>query len=292
VRLEIACDESGSEGEKLVGGQTDVFAHAGVRLSTESAAECVRETRSRIGSPAQEYKANHLLRTKNRPVLVWLLEPAGPIHGNAHVYLVEKSFSLLRRIPGGGTLHREGRSTFGPELWDEFLDSFNGLLRISTRGVRPSLASFYQLVDVLRAGQTPAHRIMEELWRARPFTDPIPGLDPMMAAIAEAVSHWSAGGNRVSITHDEQPALTEDRIARLKQTCDRLSGLRFVDSRADPRVQVADFLAGVARRIASEELNGRGDAELTGLLRPYVIASSVWGDDRSGAELKGCGHGR
>ncbi|WP_233223630.1 hypothetical protein [Amycolatopsis sp. BJA-103] len=27
--LEIACDESGSEGEKLIGGQTDVFAHAG-----------------------------------------------------------------------------------------------------------------------------------------------------------------------------------------------------------------------------------------------------------------------
>ena len=61
----------------------------------------------------------------------------------------------------------------------------------------------------------------------------------------------------------------------------RLAGLRLVDSRSDARVQVADFLAGVARKIASDELNRRGDAELTGLLRPYVDASSTWGDERS-----------
>jgi hypothetical protein len=65
----------------------------------------------------------------------------------------------------------------------------------------------------------------------------------------------------------------------------QLVDIRFVDSRSDPRVQVADFLAGVARRIASEELNARGDAELTALLRPYVDPTSTWGDDRSGALL-------
>ncbi|UOX92375.1 hypothetical protein MUY14_17780 [Amycolatopsis sp. FBCC-B4732] len=56
--VEIACDESGSEGENLLGGETDVFAHAGVRLSPEAAAACVREIRARIGSPAEEYKAS------------------------------------------------------------------------------------------------------------------------------------------------------------------------------------------------------------------------------------------
>jgi len=60
--MEIACDESGSEGEKLVGGVTAVFAHAGVRLSHEEAATCVRSLREMIKSPAVEYKANHLLR--------------------------------------------------------------------------------------------------------------------------------------------------------------------------------------------------------------------------------------
>jgi hypothetical protein len=279
--VEIACDESGSEGEKLVGGETDVFAHAGVRLSTESAAECVREVRNRIGSPAQEYKANHLLRTKHRRVLTWLLAESGPIHGRAHVFLVEKSYFLLLALAGAETLHRDGRRTFGNRRWAEFLDSFNGLLRVKNRGVRTSAESFYGLVDTLRAGEGPVHRVLDELWRARPFTGPAPVLDLMGPAIAVAVDRWSAGGDRVAITHDVQPALTEDRIAALLRTNPRLAGLRFVDSRDDPRVQVADFLAGVARRIASEELNGRGDAELTALLRPYLIASSIWGDEPS-----------
>src|SRR5690242_9076845 len=60
--VEIACDESGSEGEHLVGGNTDVFAHASVNLSIDTSAACVQEIRARIGSPALEYKANHLLR--------------------------------------------------------------------------------------------------------------------------------------------------------------------------------------------------------------------------------------
>ncbi|AXK31295.1 hypothetical protein DVA86_00180 [Streptomyces armeniacus] len=57
-----------------------------------------------------------------------------------------------------------------------------------------------------------------------------------------------------------------------------MAGPRLVWSRTDTRVQLADYLAGVARKIASEELNGRGDARLTALLRPYVAPSSCWAD--------------
>jgi hypothetical protein len=45
--VEIACDESGYEGEKLIGATTDVFAHAGVRLDPESAIRCMQELRNR-----------------------------------------------------------------------------------------------------------------------------------------------------------------------------------------------------------------------------------------------------
>jgi hypothetical protein len=65
----------------------------------------------------------------------------------------------------------------------------------------------------------------------------------------------------------------------------RLAGLTLVDSTSDPRVQLADILAGVARKIASDELNERGDARFTALLRPYVDRFSIWGDDRSWALL-------
>ena len=94
--VEIACDESGSEGENLVGGETDVFVHAGVCLTPEAAEACVREIRARIGSPAEEYKANHLLRAKHRPVLERLLDPAGPLAGRGHVHLTGKTFFAVR----------------------------------------------------------------------------------------------------------------------------------------------------------------------------------------------------
>jgi hypothetical protein len=126
-----------------------------------------------------------------------------------------------------------------------------------------------------------------ESLRAQLLDNPqaIPPLDLLAPAIVRAVVGWSDGGNAVVIVHDENSVLTEERVAQLKVTLgsrsDRLAGLRLVDSRADPRVQVADFLAGVARKIGSVELNGRGDAELTALLGPYLDPHSVWGDDRS-----------
>jgi hypothetical protein len=61
--------------------------------------------------------------------------------------------------------------------------------------------------------------------------------------------------------------------------------VRLVDSRADHRVQVADFLAGAAWRIAADELRGRGDTELTALLRPYIDPYSIWADDVSWSQL-------
>jgi hypothetical protein len=303
--LEVACDESGSEGENLVGANTDVFAHASVRLSTESAGNCVQEIRARIRSPATEYKANHLLREKHRPVLEWLLGPLGPIRGNAHVHLTDKAFFVVGRVVDvllgeiadeakgmAVTLYRGGQQTFGREPWQAFLESSNDLLRTRSRwGERTSVDSFFGMVEVLRpAGEI--GEIMDLLRKARPHADSyrawlldnprmIPALDPLIPAIVQTVVYWGEGGKPVAIVHDEQTALTEERIAQLKEIFSdllmgRLASMRLVDSRSDPRVQIADFLAGVARKIASDELNGRGDAELTALLRPYVDACSVW----------------
>jgi hypothetical protein len=202
--LEIACDESGSEGEKLIGGVTDVFAHASVRLSVDAAAEIMREIRRRAPSRAVEYKAYMILRERHRDALVWLLGASGPLCGNAHVFLVDKTY-----------LH-----------------------------------------DRLEAAD------------AGP-------LNPIVPALESAVAHWSRNDEAVSIVHDRQPGLTAERISSLMST-GRLRALRQVDSRDDLRIQVADALAGAARKIASDELNGRGDPELTALLRPYVDPASIW----------------
>ncbi|MFC4588796.1 DUF3800 domain-containing protein [Sphaerisporangium corydalis] len=334
--IEIACDESGSEGENLVGGNTDVFAHASVHLDTAWAADSVQEIRNRIRSPATEYKANHLLREKHRPVLEWLLGPSGPIYGHARVQLIDKTFFAVGRVadllvgetapavgagpgqdPRAGamalTLYREGPETFGRERWQAFLEAANNLMRTRNRwGLRAPVDAFFHMVGVLRLDGpgNPVDEVLELFQRTRPradsfrvrlLADPamIPALDPLIPAIVQTVLHWSADERPVSIVHDEQNSLTGERVAQLREILGgppaaalhrappgRLAGLRLVDSRYDPRVQLADFLAGVARKIASEELNARGDPDLTALLRPYVNPSSIWGDDRSWSLLE------
>ncbi|MGW4527646.1 DUF3800 domain-containing protein [Amycolatopsis sp. NPDC004378] len=296
--VEIACDESGSEGENLVGGETDVFAHAGVRLTPAAARACVAEIRDRIGSPAEEYKANHLLRAKHRRVLEWLLDPGGPLAGHGHVHLTDKTFFAVRAAVTllaehgtdvmARTLHRQGPAAFGRDRWAYFLAAFTSVLRLRPRrGVTTSPEEFFALAREL-AGEGEAGEIMRLLsagaervaaYRARLETDPglVPVLDPLVPAVAHTVRHFSADGTPVALVHDEQLALTGERVLQLKAALGhRLAGVRFVDSRSDARVQVADFLAGVARRIASDELNGRGDARLTGLLRSFVDTNSVW----------------
>ena len=201
------------------------------------------------------------------------------------------------------TLHREGPTAFGPDRWRAFLAASNAVLRKSKpRDVRESVDAFLDLVDTLVAldGTHRLGAILDELRRAGPLAYAArarlleqralqPALEPLIPALARTVLHWSRGGaTDVSIVHDEQSALTERRIRRLeRQLLPPGRGLRFrqVDSRTDPRVQVADVLAGVVRRLAADELRGRGDAELGGLLPAYVDPASRWSDERSWARL-------
>jgi hypothetical protein len=115
-----------------------------------------------------------------------------------------------------------------------------------------------------------------------------PPLEPMLPALAETVLSWSGGQRQVLVVHDEQSALTADRLTRLQQMLANdggpsaagadqaaslpagvspLAGLVMVDSRDDPRVQVADLLAGAARRLPGIV----NDA----LLQPLLSATSL-----------------
>jgi hypothetical protein len=104
-----------------------------------------------------------------------------------------------------------------------------------------------------------------------------PRLQPLVPALVRAVRHWGADGRPVTLVHDEQQALTPRRIAHVRDLLERsgdgtgpLVDVRLVDSRSDARVQLADLLAGAARRIAENRLDGRPDAELLSMLEPYV----------------------
>src|SRR4051794_31231352 len=98
--IEIACDESGFSGGNLVGGgHSLVFAHASIRLEPETAAELIKHLLGEIGAHGSgEYKSPEILRPRRRPVLLWLLGPSSPIHGNAYVHLTDTRFFVLARL--------------------------------------------------------------------------------------------------------------------------------------------------------------------------------------------------
>jgi hypothetical protein len=98
-----------------------------------------------------------------------------------------------------------------------------------------------------------------------------PPLERLVPALAETLLFWSAGLRSVAVVHDEQSALTRGRVARLGSFLAEavspapppLRSFRQVDSREDPRIQVADLLAGIARRRTPK---------LNELIAPYLRA--------------------
>jgi hypothetical protein len=297
--LEIACDESGYEGEKLIDTTTDVFAHAGVRLDADAAGECLAELRRRIRSPATEYKANHLLREKHRPVLVWLLGPSSPLFRQAHVYLIDKVYFVLGKLadllladPAAAGLSADARARamsdelYGSRPSHDYLVAANNMMRGKDRqDVQGPVDAFFRLATGL------AGRPRAEAFRARLRDDPtLSVLDPLIPAVVRAVGRWGGDGTPVSIVHDRQTTLPDERVTRIKRLLApplRLDGLRLAAAGFEPRVQLADILAGSVRKIAQDELHGVGDDELTMLVRPYLDPYSIWGDRRSWALLSG-----
>ncbi|MDG4822693.1 hypothetical protein O7635_12615 [Asanoa sp. WMMD1127] len=274
---EIACDESGYEGQAIVNSPTTVFAHGSVHISPEAAVDCMAELRARIRSPATEYKANHLLRDKHRDVLLWLLGPGGPVHGRAYVQLVDKPRFLVRVLLDQLIDAPEREATLpvtDEPRWRRFLAAANALLR-TREPLDPTAADavFWSIDDLRRGGLPPAadetlallakSRARADEIHERARTDPpaFAPVDLLAPAIVNAVAHWGP----VRIVHDFQSTLTPTRVAWLRAAAPDLVSLTLVDSNDDPRVQVADIIAGTVRVIAS-----RTDPELTALAAAYV----------------------
>jgi Protein of unknown function (DUF3800) len=318
--LEVACDESGFSGTNLLDAATPVFTHASVDLQVEEAADIVRTLRSGFGRSLSEFKSGPFLRGRHADeALAWLLAALG---GRAHVYLVDKEFFLVTRIvdlflaepsyaagtrltedrrPAALALYRAGRAD--DRAWSAFLAAFVELVRTKRRRQpdRGVAERFFQARDALaRTGlgaqgeavldglsQTRVSAIVTRL--AHDDRSIPPPLEPMLPALAETVLFWSGGQRQVLVIHDEQSALTADRLRRLQQVlidgagssagdgrqagpplaaASPLAGLVMVDSRDDPRVQVADLLAGIARR-SSDPRDGD-------VLQPFLSPGSLW----------------
>ena len=287
--VEIACDESGFSGTNLLHAATPVITHASVDLSVAEAVDLITSLRAGYRFSPHEFKSGQFLRApRAAEALRWFL---AALDGRAHIHLVDKEFFLVTRIidlllaepsyadgthltqdrrPAALALYR-GRRSAGTD-WDAFLAAFVDLVRIKRRHPdRQAARQFFHARDALLRdgftasaatvlnGLSPSH-VHTVLTRLDNDDRSIPPpLEPMLPALAETVLFWSGGQRQVLVTHDEQSALTADRLTRLQQVLadhgslpaavSPLAGLTMVDSRDDPRVQVADLLAGVARRL-------------------------------------------
>jgi hypothetical protein len=226
------------------------------------------------------------------------------------LFLAEPSYAAGTRLtqdhrPAALTLYRAGR--VGGRDWSVFLAAFVRLVRTKRRHQpdRSVMERFFQARDSLAGvglgaqaeavlGGLSRTRVWAVLTRLAHDDRSIPPpLEPMLPALAETVLFWSGGQRRVLVIHDEQSALTASRLRRLQQvltdgagssaadahevgappaSVSPLAGLVTVDSRDDPRVQVADLLAGVARRSPAI-----GD---DGLLQPFLSPTSLRDPER------------
>jgi hypothetical protein len=281
--VEIACDESGFSGSNMLHPATPVITHASVDRSVDEAVELIATLRSGFRFSPYELKSGQFLRSaKAGEVVQWFLTA---LRDRAHVHLVDKEFFLVTRIvdlflaepsyadgtrltlerrPAALAVYRAGRRAVGRD-WNAFLAAFADLVRTKRRRSPDPRAveRFFQARDALPGTDTvladlDRSAVLKVLTRLHDEDPAIPPpLEPMLPALAETILFWSRGQRRVLVFHDEQSALTAGRLTRLQQvlaatTADGVSplaGLVMVDSRDDPRVQAADLLAGIARRL-------------------------------------------
>ena len=221
------------------------------------------------------------------------------------LFLVEPSYAAGTRLTehdraAALDLYRAGRA--GGRDWSVFLAAFVELVRTKRRrqADRGVLDRFFRARDSLAGAGlgAEADEVLQAISRTRVRAVVTrlahddrsipPPLEPLLPALAETVLFWSDGQRRVLVIHDEQSALTAGRLRRLQQVLgddahsssadghqggaapvrlSPLAGLVTVDSRDDPRVQVADLLAGVARRSSAVG----GDGPLQSFLSPTSL---------------------
>jgi hypothetical protein len=205
------------------------------------------------------------------------------------------------------TLYRASQRCGDPESWDTFLVAAANLLRTNSRWLPPDpLPRFAASVEALTAtepdpdvtavlGRLHAARHRAVGVRAALERDrrAAPLMEPLLPALMCAIRTWGARTDVLTVVHDEQSALTPWRVAEMgsrlaaqPNRC-RLEWVHRVDSRDDSRVQLADLLAGLARRWATGVLDSSTEPQRGARLRPLVDPRSVWVEALSGEQEPG-----
>lgn len=333
--LEIACDESGSEGENLLEGGARVFAHGSVDLSIAEAEAIAADLRKQFRLGSGELKSKALLKAERLEELSELFWTGGVLHGRARVGLVDKLYFAVGKVIDllveeefysrgihlhvdgsaramAATLFDNGRRALGSANWDRLLRAFVSLVRKRQRvGVKVSLAEFFEVIDDvrLRSHRKDVDQILALIWASRghaaQYTEAAPGslghtphLDPLISMISPTAHMWAeSSGRPVLVVHDRQSALTPEVVREMVMIANNphpdfnfpvpLAGITQVDSRTDPRVQIADLVAGIGRRAGEMALDGELPEGVMRAVRPMIHPFCIWQDEASWVALSG-----
>jgi len=330
--VDIACDESGSDGENLVEGTSRVFALGSTDLSVDEARALMSHLRVATGFAGTDLKSSILLKPKNRGVLLGLFGPGGDLDGRTKLFLVDKWYMAVCKVvdlvieehaySNGIQLHatgaarriaielfEEGPRAFRNEDWDRLLRQFVSFVRTNQRkGAKTTLEQLVETIDELRlrSRRKRVSMAMQMLWEGRAQLekldsgsgdgDALRTLDPVMPAVFATAQAWhDATGVPIRLVHDRQAVLTVEARNVLLRTGARphpefpfpvpIWDIVLVDSRDDPRIQVADLVAGVGCSVGKGALTKQLDDTLADAVRPAIVADSLWGDGASWLRL-------
>lgn len=250
--LVVACDESGNDGENLLGGSSPVFAHASVTMSQKAAAEIMAEVRARTRSQSAELKSKTILQPKHEATARWLLQH--PLLANASaVHLTHKRYFVVAKLfdstveeiarDAGYDMYADGSALSAAnilyflapsayaEKWDELLLAFQHFLRAKTAGDATSaLATLDAAFVDVSSVETPLRdfvgmaftgishlQTLSALQLGMGIDHRLRTLDPLIPAVGATVAFWArVSGRPVELIHDAAPEMSPERIAAIR----------------------------------------------------------------------------
>lgn len=207
-------------------------------------------------------------------------------------------------LSGVTLLHFLAPKLYG-EAWEEVLNSFQFFLRArEAGGAIVALAKFSEALQGLpEQKESPlsmVHSMMlegvthlgslSELQLGVGIASRLQTGDPLLSAIGSTVGYWYHREDRpIQVLHDETPILTPGQVSLIRQAFEtaeliapsirsrrqEFAGLETRDSKDDPRIQVADILAGIAREVFEVANRGRQHPLLQEVM-PLVSGETMW----------------
>ena len=210
------------------------------------------------------------------------------------------------------TLFQEGPGAYGEQLWQKLLADFVSFVRQTQRkGAKTTHAELIETISHLRRRRRrrALAAVTDLLWEGRKHLEDycpeadlgsaaMGTLDPLWPSIAATARAWhKVHSAPIRMVHDRQAALTPTAVSTFLRANNvawpnmalpvEITDVEQTDSRHDPRVQIADLIAGVLAWAATKALEGTLCEHEANLLRPYLIDESIWGDPASWSRLAG-----